>query len=228
MNASKLTNVFFLIPKTELKRRNRTSCLLWKIEGISQRSKLQLRNDLFQLFIQQMQEVVKQNDLSFFGKQTLAVRIILTVPVPGKQRISHCVPSSPLRFREGAKTTTQLGRWRVSICRASLGRINSCSEHQRSERKLSPVTHKLTAMTHQNFNHFKRNLNHQPGNNTNSTRTSTVYWGHWWWMYCDVSIEAELLEHMRLSLVVCCWMLCCAGKSSNQIKASAVDRVYRA
>lgn len=77
-----------------------------------------------------------------------AVEMILTFTVPGKQHILHCVPLSPLRFSKGAKTTTQLGRLQLSICCASLCRINSCSLNQSSERKIRPETHKLTAMMH--------------------------------------------------------------------------------
>lgn len=74
---------------------------------------------------------------------------ILTFTVPGKQHILHCVPSAPLRFSKGAKTTTQLGRlhpslWRtdpVLICRVSLLSFNSCSQNQSPKQKTPAQWH---------------------------------------------------------------------------------------
>lgn len=96
---------------------------------------------------------------------------ILTFTVPGKQHISHCVPSSPLRFSKGAKTTTQLGRlhpslWRkdrVLICRVSLLSFLESTAVLRirvQNRKVRSVTHKPTAVTHKNPGHFMRDSNH--------------------------------------------------------------------
>lgn len=44
-----------------------------------------------------------------------AIWNILTFAVPGKPHILQSVPSSPLRFSKGAKTTTQLGRLHPSL-----------------------------------------------------------------------------------------------------------------
>lgn len=110
---------------------------------------------------------------------------ILTFTVPGKQHILHCVPSSPLRFSKGAKTTTQLGRlhpslWRkdpVLICRVSLlslPRINSCSQNQSPKQK-TPLS---DTQTYSRDAHKSRPFH--AGLNSSATFVRRVSWRQYW------------------------------------------------
>lgn len=164
---------------------------------------------------------------------------ILTFTVPGKQHILHCVPSAPLRFSKGAKTTTQLGRlhpslWRkdpVLICRVSLLSFNSCSQNQSPKQKtpaqwhtnLQPWRTKIPAISCGTRIICEVCLS---GRNTKTTVCS----GHLRCLYCDVSTEVDWRNTSGFGPADCWawwWWWWCAGKSSDILNTHSHHRLIQ-
>lgn len=147
-----------------------------------------------------------------------AARIILTFAVPGKQHISHCVPSSPLRFSKGAKTTTQLGTF------ASFNMLCESRSNQQlfSESKFREKTQPVDTQTYSHDAQKFQPSHEELGSSVRQQRLQQCIMDHP--SQCIVTnvrwrqYGTGLTEPIRLSLsvswVFCC-VLCCAGKSSD-------------